>query len=420
MKKFFVAAMLLIVTLSFQSCLEDTCTTISTYYIYEPVFMTEAELRKEITLENARELSQPGKMYFYENMLFINEKYEGIHVYDNSDPSNPTNLGFIVIPGNIDMSIKDDILFADGLIDIMSIDISNLQNPTVINTLENVFEANLDPDNGYIVYYRPVETREEYDCGQVWFDDGFIGLNEASVDVDFDKSIPLNGSGNTGRTGVGGSTARMTIAQNYLYVVDNSSLKSINIDGNSLSLENSTELGWGIETIYPYQDKLFIGSETGMFIFSNSNPGSPEYLSEFQHWRACDPVVVEDNTAYVTLRDGSTCAGFTNQLDVIDISDILQPELIESVQMTNPHGLAIKNDVLYICEGRDGLKIFDASDDTNIDNSQIYHDNSFQAVDVIALSETALFIIGEDGFRQYDVTDKTNPVLLSTISVKNN
>jgi len=417
MKKFFVAAMLLTITLSFHSCLEDSCTTKSTYYIYEPVYMTEAELRQEITLEEARDLKQPGKMYFYENMLFINEKYEGIHVYDNSDPASPSNLGFLVIPGNIDISIKDDILYADGLIDIMSIDISNLQNPTVLNTLQNVFDADFDSENGYLVYYRPVSTTVEFSCDQGWLTDDFIALDASSQEGGFDNNSPLNGSGNTSRTGVGGSTARMTIAQNHLYVVDFSSLKSISIEGNSLNLENTVDLGWGIETIYPYQDKLFIGSESGMFIFSNSNPSSPELLSEFQHWRACDPVVVEDNTAYVTLRDGSQCAGWINQLEVIDISDILNPGLIATVPMFNPHGLAIKNDVLYICEGTEGLKIFDATDDTNINNNEIYHDGSFQAVDVIALSETALFVIGEDGFRQYDVTDKTNPVLLSTISV---
>lgn len=417
MKKFFVAAMLLTITLSFQSCLEDSCTTKSTYYIYEPVYMTEAELRQEITLEEARDLKQPGKMYFYENMLFINEKYEGIHVYDNSDPTSPSNLGFLVIPGNIDISIKDDILYADGLIDIMSIDISNLHNPAVLNTLQNVFDADFDSENGYLVYYRPVRTTVEFSCDQGWLTDDFIALDASSQEGGFDNNSPLNGSGNTSRTGVGGSTARMTIAQNHLYVVDFSSLKSISIEGNSLNLENTVDLGWGIETIYPYQDKLFIGSESGMFIFSNSNPSSPELLSEFQHWRACDPVVVEDNTAYVTLRDGSQCAGWINQLEVIDISDILNPGLIATVPMFNPHGLAIKNDVLYICEGTDGLKIYDATDDTNINNNEIYHDGSFQAVDVIALSETALFVIGEDGFRQYDVTDKTNPILLSTISV---
>ena len=422
MKKFFVATMLLTMTLSFQSCLEDKCTTISTYYIYEPVYMTEAELRAEIVTENARELKEPGKMYFYNNMIFINEKYEGVHIYDNTDPSSPTNIGFMVIPGNVDISIKDDILYADGLIDVMSIDISNLQNPTVTSTLENVFDAPFDSERGYVVYYKPVETKEEYSCNQGWLIDDWIAIDASTVDVEFDSNSNLNNSGsiNVGKTGVGGSTARMTITNDYLYIVDNNSLKTVNIlDKNMLSLENTINLGWGIETIYPYQDKLFIGSETGMFIFSNSNPSSPEYLSEFEHWRACDPVVVEDNTAYVTLRNGSTCAGFNNQLDVIDITDILNPELIETVPMFNPHGLAIRNNVLYICEGTGGLKIFDATDDTQIDEmeSEMYHDNSFHAVDVISLSEQVLFVIGEGGFRQYDVADKTNPILLSTISV---
>jgi len=420
MKKLFVTAFSLFLLFSMQSCLEDKCTDISTYYIYEPVYLTEEQLRQEIALENSRALENPGKMYFYKNMIFINEKHEGVHIYNNNDPSAPFKLGFLPIPGNQDISIKDDVLYADALIDILSINISNIQSPFLIERTEDVIFAPQNGDNGYIAYYNQVEVRNEYNCyGHFSVDNGWLALedaNLANVDVISNTGAP---SGTSAPAGVGGSTARMRIVNDHMYVVDQRSLKAFNISMDGFpTMESEQDLGWGIETIYPYEDKLFIGSETGMFIFDNTNPSQPEYLSEFRHWRSCDPVVVQGETAYVTLRNGSTCQGFINQLDVIDISNINNPELIESFDMTNPHGLAIRGDQLFICEGEDGIKVFDASDSETIDENLLHHNRAFHAYDVISLKDDLTFIIGEDGFFQYDMSDPSKPQLLSSILIE--
>ena len=37
---------------------------------------------------------------------------------------------------------------------------------------------------------------------------------------------------------------------------------------------------------------------------------------------SCDPVVVQGDYAFVTLRGGTECQGFSNQLDIIDISTL--------------------------------------------------------------------------------------------------
>ncbi len=419
MKKLFVTTFSFFLLFSMQSCLEDQCTDISTYYIFEPVYLSEEQLRQEIMLENARALKNPGKMYFYQNMIFISEKYEGVHIYNNTDPSAPDKIGFLPIPGNQDISIKNDVLYADALIDILTIDISNIQSPSLIQRTEDVIFAQQNGENQYVAYYEKVEVRNEYDCsGGVSISEGWLAFDDASlanVEVISNTGVPSGAS----QVGVGGSTARMRIVNNHMYVVDQTSLKSfdISVDGFP-SIQSEQNLGWGIETIYPYEDKLFIGSETGMFIFDNSNPASPEYLSEFRHWRSCDPVVVEGETAYVTLRDGNQCAGFINQLDVIDISNVLEPELIKTFDMTNPHGLAIRDNRLFICEGTDGLKIYDASDSENIDENLLHHNRGFHAFDVISLNENLAFIIGEDGFFQYNMSNPSEPQLLSSILIE--
>jgi len=177
------------------------------------------------------------------------------------------------------------------------------------------------------------------------------------------------------------------------------------------------QVDWGIETIFPYEDNLFIGGADGMHIFDNSNPAEPRWLSTFRHARACDPVVVQDDLAYVTLRNGSECQNFINQLDVVDVSDLSRPQLLASFDMFNPHGLSIREDVLYICEGEGGLKVFDASEPEEVGKNQIGEVEDFFAFDVISVSKDVLLMIGEDGFYQFDTRDPSSPQLLSSIKV---
>jgi len=70
-------------------------------------------------MDEAKELEDPGKIYFYNNYIFINEKRAGVHVFDNSTPSSPQNIGFLNIPGNVDIAIRNDIMLADNYIDLL-------------------------------------------------------------------------------------------------------------------------------------------------------------------------------------------------------------------------------------------------------------------------------------------------------------
>jgi hypothetical protein len=209
--------------------------------------------------------------------------------------------------------------------------------------------------------------------------------------------------------------ARYTIYDNYLYTIDQSNMQLFDISTPTQPfIMNQINIGWNIETIFPYKDKLFIGSQTGMHIYDNANPASPVRLSTFQHARVCDPVAVHENTAYVTLRNGNECGGFTNQLDVIDITSLTSPRLLRSYPMQNPHGLGVDFPNLFICEGKFGLKTFDAR--SALDVKQLQHLTSMHAYDVIPLTGT-LLVIGQDGLYQYDYTNPGQLSLLSKISV---
>lgn len=217
-------------------------------------------------------------------------------------------------------------------------------------------------------------------------------------------------------TGTGGSMARFSVVGDYLYVVDSRTLHVYDVNNPLEPVKLSDiELGFGIETIFPYQSKLFIGSMNGMHIYDIADPRSPVYLSTYSHITSCDPVVVQDNLAYVTLRTGNSCPRGWNQLDIIDITDPTAPELVTSYQMENPFGLGIDGNTLFVCEGRFGLKVLNVADPHDI--QEVVHIKNLHAFDVIP-SNKNLILTGEDGVFQYDYTQPENLKMTSRLTAQ--
>ena len=208
--------------------------------------------------------------------------------------------------------------------------------------------------------------------------------------------------------------ARFTIMKEHLYSIDNSNMMVFDISNLDNPVPGATlNLGWGIETIFPYNENLFIGTQTGMMIYDNSDPDFPTHLSTFEHIRSCDPVVVQDNIAYVTLRSGTRCFGDIDELEIIDVTSLQNPQLITTYPMENPHGLAIADSLLVICDGDAGIKCYNAKDPKNLQLLQ--HIGDINAYDVIA-QEKSLIVIAEQGLYQYDYSSFPMQ-LLSTIPI---
>jgi hypothetical protein len=150
-----------------------------------------------------------------------------------------------------------------------------------------------------------------------------------------------------------------------------------------------------------------------------ANPSAPEYISQFSHMSSCDPVVVNGNYAYVTLRSGNLCGDAQSQLDVIDISDIQSPQLIKEYPMTEPYGLGIDDSVLFVCDGSAGLKIYNASDPYTIAANKLAEYPDIHTFDVIPLGGVLLMIASE-GLYQYDYSDLQNITQLSFIPIYDN
>ena len=404
----------------FNSCEKDNCTRSYTYW--QPVYKTKDEARANIKNNAPREIAMPGKIYIRGNYIFLNEVDKGIHIIDNTNRSAPRNIAFIDIPGNLDLAVKGNMLYADFYSDLVAIDITNPEQVIVKKFTENVFPERAY-GNGFS--YNPSMTITDWikrdtvvkiDCGG---DGGIFDRMKRSDVLFFSPQSGNNSGASAGASpfGLGGSLARFTIVNNHLYTVSSSDLNVVSIaDLANPVFTGKVNIGWGIETIYPFNNRLFIGSNSGMFIYDLTNPLNPEKLGTFAHVRSCDPVIADNNNAFVTLSSGSACQGFNNQLDILDITNITNPVFIKTYPLTNPHGLAKDGNTLIICDGKDGLKFYNSADLNNLILQKTIA--GFEAEDVIAFNGWAL-VVAKDGLYQYDYSSISNINLLSKLGIKN-
>lgn len=125
---------------------------------YRPVYGSYSE-REIINSTSPQAIKKPGKIYYKDGYLFINEINQGVHVFDNKNPASPVNIGFISIPGNIDIAIKGSTLYADNYRDLVAINISDPANVKVVKRITGVF-----PDNTVNYPEFALEDKIYFDC----------------------------------------------------------------------------------------------------------------------------------------------------------------------------------------------------------------------------------------------------------------
>ena len=304
-------------------------------------------------------------------------------------------------------------LVADLYTDLVAIDISNPLDVKLTTAINGVFPHR---------YYDAFSA----DTSKVITD--WIRVDTTVINQDFGgwglKSMDMmtfaSASGTSGGTisnGVGGSMARFALLNDRLYTVDYSRIKVFNTDVPAVPVyvKETDYIGFNIETIFPFGNNLFIGSMNGMYIYDVTNKDNPIQKSSFAHARVCDPVISDGNYAYVTLRNGTKCAGYINQLDVVDIGNISKPSLLKSYMLTNPHGLSKDGTTLLICDGIDGLKLFDAANAAAI--KQLAVVPGMDAYDVIAVNGLAI-VSAADGLYLINYTQTASPKIVGSIKLK--
>jgi len=420
-KSLLFAPMMILALFSIVSC-KDSSIEYRKYMANVPQYMSYDDMRKPVKSTAAYAIATAGKIYIKDNYLFVNEKYKGIHVFDNSNPASPVNLTFIDIPGNVDLAVKGNYLYADNYVDLVVLDISNIMQPVEVSRIKDIFPytipetmdvypiTNIDKEQGVIVGWQAKEVTEEITNNgmQPYFyfekGDGLFLMNAS------------NGAP-TQTVGVGGSMARFIINGDQFYGLNQTDLQVIDINQPTTPVAGiKIEMMRMVETVFIDGANLFIGTQSGMLIYDITNPSAPLYKSVYDHFQSCDPVVVKDNLAYVTLRAGNRCGNWQNVMEVIDLNVITNPVLMKSYTMEEPYGLGIDNKTLFVCDGKAGLKIYDASDPLRIDLNILKQYTNIKALDVIPYGNI-LIMIAEDGIYQYNYSDLQDIKQLSKIPI---
>lgn len=404
-------------TFLFVSCSNEDDAPKETAVFAVPVIETLAAIRSNVSVTSARQTNSEGKIYVTEDYLFYIAKEEGVHVFDNQNPASPQNIAFINLEGVHDIAVKGNHLYADNFVDLLVFDISDINNIALEQTLENAvafsvqypseeaqfYDYSISPQEGELVTGFRLETRERPD--EDLFYDAMPGGAENTV-----------GSGSP--VGTAGSYAKFQINKNALYTVSDYDLKVFNIATPTAvffdkSVYMNTWFGGGIfETLFRQGDYLFIGATNGMHVVNAEDEFNPYFLSGFSHATACDPVVVDGTTAYITVRGGSICGAIEDQVNVIDITDIANPALLSTYLLSQPYGLGIRNNILYVCSATEGLEVFDASNTSGLELKNSYDD---AVKDVIPL-ESHLIAVGSNKIIQYNYGANFTLELISEIN----
>lgn len=414
MKNLFGLIAIVVVLVS--SCVKNTNKQKVTVAL--PQFMEKKAYYNSLKFQAARKVERPTKFILYNNYLLLQDLYNGIHIIEMTNPASPQKIGFIPAGAAKDMAMKDGMLYLDCSKDMLTLDLTDFNNIRVTDVSEHAF-LNSPPtvhnadENLVFTGFQYVDTVL----------DGNLVTNSFAFEDMFGSTSTINsfGGGSNGITNggfpsgssQGGSMSHFCIVNDHLFIVDVSRVYSFNITNPSKPIPKSTvSIFAEVETIYPMGENLFVGTTTGMHIVSIANPAIPVKLGVFSHARVCDPVIAEGNTAYVTLRSGTQCQGFTNQLDIVDITNLNQPKLVKSYSMTNPHGLTKVGDILYICDGKDGLKISNVKDLNDV--KVIKNVAMAKTFDVMSRGNI-LYVSAEDGIHVMDITDAINPKDLAII-----
>ena len=218
---------------------------------------------------------------------------------------------------------------------------------------------------------------------------------------------------NSSSTGKGGSLAKFTIIGSYLYAVSSHFLFTVDVSNPSNPVKSGqAALNFDMETIYSYKNRLFIGSRTGLYIYSIDKPAEPRLIGEAKHGRSCDPVVANDSVSYSTLKGNSSCGTATSGLYVHDVKDLSQPVLKKTIPMDDPLGLGITDSALYVCY-TEGLKVYSIKNAYDPVEMKTIPGADF--ADVIPY-DNILICWTNGGISLYDITNRLNPAFIKKIT----
>jgi hypothetical protein len=117
---------------------------------FKPVFVERSVFENSLQIQPPQNITKSGKIYIKDNLMFLNDTNKGFHVYNYTNPETPVKLGFIKIIGATDLAIRDNIIYINQAIDLVTLSYNNTSNTIqVLHRNKNVFPQKLSPNGNY-------------------------------------------------------------------------------------------------------------------------------------------------------------------------------------------------------------------------------------------------------------------------------
>ena len=114
---------------------------------YTPIHRARAELNTALKLQPAKSIQKSGKIYSYNDLLFVGEKRKGFHVFDNSNPKNPLKTSFIQVEGSTDIAFRNSVFYINQGTDLLAVKYNGSSKTLdLIKRIKNTFPELVSPD----------------------------------------------------------------------------------------------------------------------------------------------------------------------------------------------------------------------------------------------------------------------------------
>jgi hypothetical protein len=341
------------------------------------------------TVSGPRPLRNIGKIYERGSQIFIVEKGEGVHVFNRFSPTGPYRFYAIDWCQDVAVDYRSRLYatqISGAAADISVIDIWNMDNIQLvlrraIHNVENVENKPPLPKD-YSGYFECPDPTQGPVAG--WEKTMLKNPRCKTKAPEFFET--RNNS-----VGQAGSLSSVVEVNGFLYTIGGNHLQTFGITPfqEKLTLIDSVASSSVFETIFNYNDLLFVGTRSNMLIYKIQRDGKPGFFRSFQHETDCDPFVANDQLAFTSINASTTCSSnSTNELFITKTQEgyqFIPPDKLASHPMTSPLGLGLRDDILYLCEGAAGLKVIEYQRNGQI--KVLHHYKDVHALSVTVLSE---------------------------------
>ena|GEM_PF-6086983 len=339
------------------------------------------------SLSKTISISTPTDIIINNGKAYVTGNNGGISILDISDVKNSKVIGTATgVSGfayDIDIDFTKNYAYVAAQNNGLRIfDISNPENIVLLSTVESTHALGVD-FSGDFVYL--VDASE-----------GLKTIDVSNVSSPTVKSVlPLGAIQPT----------RIFVKDNYAYISNLNKFEIVDISNSS----SPTIVGQGETTdgyqgdIYMIDNQLFVSDDLGVNIFDVSDKNNPISLNK---------IITNDDIRSIKIKDNYLYLAGYRKFMVYDISNINNPSLVLTTDIKNGWGIDISNSYAYVSSSE--ITIFDISNLTN-STSYIESINNDDSVLAIQKENNYLYVASNrGGLKIYDITDFSNPTLLST------